>query len=80
MALSMMNRWSIIGAMTLKFFAILILGLVSLAAYWFALHRDKDPRSIRITRAVLIVVFFFGIVAYTYVVLQNWFVILLQGF
>lgn len=75
-AQKLMNSLGLAEAMMLKFFLLLLLGCLSLAAYWYALHRD--PKHIRHTRVVLTVVFAAGIGAYIYVVASNLITIWLQ--
>lgn len=72
----LMNNLGLAEAMMLKFLLILLLGLLSLAAYWYALHRD--PKHVRHTRAVLTVSFAAGIGVYLYVVASNLITIWLQ--
>jgi hypothetical protein len=72
----LMSSLGLAEAMMLKFFLILLLGLLSLAAYWYALHRDV--KYVRHTRAVLTVVFAAGIGVYLYVVMSNLITIWLQ--
>lgn len=72
----LMNSLGLTEAMMLKFFLILLLGLLSLFTYEYALHRD--PKYVRHTRAVLTVVFAAGIGVYLYVVISNLITIWLQ--
>jgi len=72
----LMSSLGLAEAMMLKFFLILLLGLLSLAAYWYALHRDA--KYVRHTRAALTVVFAAGIGVYLYVVFSNLITIWLQ--
>jgi len=72
----LMSSLGLAEAMMLKFLLILLLGCLSLAAYWYALHRD--PKYVRHTRAVLTVVFSAGIGAYVCVVVSNLITIWLQ--
>lgn len=75
--ITLMDRWGLAGAFAFKFFIVMFLGLVSLAAYWYALHHD--PKYVQTTRKVLIVTFCVGIFCYAYIILQNLLVIYIQS-
>ncbi|MCJ7759680.1 DUF5658 family protein [Candidatus Bathyarchaeota archaeon] len=73
----LMSSLGLAEAMMLKFFLILLLGLLSLVTYEYALHRD--PKYVKHTRLVLSATYLIGIVVYLFVVVQNVLVIWLQG-
>jgi hypothetical protein len=75
--IDMMDRWGLAGAFAFKFFAVLSLGLLSLATYWYALHRD--PKYVQTTRKVLIVTFSVGIFCYLCIIFNNLLVLHIQG-
>jgi hypothetical protein len=75
--INMIAKYGLAGAFAFKFLAVLSLGLLSLAAYWYALH--YDPKYVEITRKVLIATFCIGIFCYLYIVVQNLFVLWIQA-
>lgn len=72
-----MGRFGILQSLLLKFLIVLILGLVSLFALWYA--ESHEPESLHTTRLVVMGTLTVGIVIYVPIIINNVRVLIMQS-